>query len=234
MNKYNFDIIENPEIYICSEDLYINTAKSINKFIDNLSWFESKVGFAKSNKSNLNIRRSNIAKEKINIILNTSDSNDIIDEVLGENKIILSGSKSNIMWFEENIMRIWNILKYEKGDFFDYHTDGKSELNHVGTILLLPPKSFFNYTGGELVLLCDDKEIIINSDENEWFCICIDINIKHKVNKILSGKRVVFKSKLFKNKINKVLWYNNSDIKIDSEITIEYIKKYFNSNIAIK
>lgn len=229
INKYNFDTIEDLEIYNNSEQIKTDT-KSFNKFISELSWSESKVGYGKTNKLHLKTRRSYSAKEKLNFIINTSDSNDIIDDFLDIDKIILSDSKSNITWLDENTMRSWDVLKYEPGDFFDYHTDGKSEKNHVGTIILLPPKSIFNYSGGELILLCDDKEIIINSDDNDWFCVVFDINIKHKVNKVLNGSRIVFKSKIFKNSKNKKIWFDKNNHKIDGEVINKDIKKYFNEN----
>ena len=156
MTKYNFDNIESPEIYFDSEQICTDK-KSINNFINNLSWFTSKVGVNKSNLNYLGVRRSFIAEEKVNIVLTIPNSNDIINDFLDVDKIILSNSKSNITWLNENTMRTWDILKYDTGDYFNFHTDGKSEINHVGTILLLPPKSIFNYSGGELVLLSDNK-----------------------------------------------------------------------------
>ena len=230
MNKYNFAFITNPEISIVSGEIKFDS-DILSNLINVLSWDESKVGNNKLgiNKSNTNIRSSKIAQEKANVIIETSELNNIIDDILMDEKFTLSNSKSNITWFDENTMREFDIIKYEQGDFFDSHIDGKSEIDHIGTILLLPPKSIFNYIGGELILIIDSNKITINSDPINWTCVVFDINVSHKVSKILGGTRIIFKSKLYKNLNNNKFWYKKSDIKLNLTETNKITNKYFES-----
>ncbi len=214
---YNFDIIDEPEIYF--DSIHIpSTKSSLNNFINtNLTWECSTVGNNKRNNSNFLIRKSTIAEQKVQIKLNSSESNDIIDEFMQEEKMVLSENKSNISWENEHKLRKWDIIQYKTGDFFESHVDGKKESNHVGTIIIIPPKSIFDHNGGELVLICGRQEIKISSDLDKWFCVVFDTNIKHKVNEITSGTRIIFKSKLFKKYNTNVQWYDSSLIQFDNQ-----------------
>lgn len=154
---------------------------------------------------------------KVNIILD-SYNNNIINDFIGRNKNFLSCSKSNITWFDENTIRIWDILKFNTNDFFDFQYENQSELNHIGTILIIPPKSIFNYACGDIILACDNVECIFNSHENLWTCLVFDINVKYKITRVLNDKFIVFKSKLFKNSKNNELLYDNLNLHTQIEM----------------
>ena len=101
MDKYNFNTIENPVIYHNQNQSNIDTS-SIDEFVNSLSWNNSKIGQNNVNEYNYDIRHSFIATEKVNVILNTLDSNNIIDEFINCNngKLMMDNSKSNITWID--------------------------------------------------------------------------------------------------------------------------------------
>ena len=49
-------------------------------------------------------------------------------------------------------LRRWRALRYTEGGFFAAHTDSAMEPGHVATLILIPPKSYSDYEGGELVV----------------------------------------------------------------------------------
>lgn len=101
---------------------------------------------------------------------------------------------------EYRCQRKWDLLKYQEGDFFNRHTDGKdnNQDNHYGTLLLFPPKHFCQYTGGDLLFYQSSKQIakIIPSQFENWTLIGFPINVEHACTQILSGIRYVFKSQI--------------------------------------
>lgn len=115
-NKYNFYTISRPKIYFDSKQIEPDK-KSFGHFISTLTWKKcnNKVGYDKKNTIDISIKCSIIASEKVNIILNTTDSNNIIDEFMDRDKIILQESKSNITWMNDYDMRQWKIL--QQGQF---------------------------------------------------------------------------------------------------------------------
>ena len=89
----------------------------------------------------------------------------------------------------------WDMLVYDKNDFFAKHTDGRISVRHYCTLVLIPPKKLNNYTGGELVLYDGNEKEIITADQNNWLLVGFPINVEHECLKILSGSRVIFKTK---------------------------------------
>lgn len=242
---YNYNYIPEPKILITNE--FDNSISSCNinfiDFIEQQDWIYSNVGTPDGlNIFNKDVRKSMVCTKKVNLFFDNNLNNHIIQNFIGiktptdyQNNI----TYSNITWNDNNHnMRIFEIIKYQKNDFFSSHIDAKENSSHIGTIIIIPPKSMFNHQGGELILQTNEKEIIINADDTKWFCLVFDINIKHKLNKILSGQRIIFKSKIY-FKQPKDLWfqnelnnnYNHTEINTIKQIRNfqdEYFNKYFN------
>jgi hypothetical protein len=101
------------------------------------------------------------------------------------------------------------ILKYEKGGMFKAHHDHKTDENHIGTLVLLAPKSLSNYEGGDLIInkkirvaqsderketnrdYENNEEIIeITSDEEYWISVGFPLETQHEVTKVTKGVRI--------------------------------------------
>jgi hypothetical protein len=62
---------------------------------------------------------------------------------------------------------IWRLTKYDENGHFMEHCDRekkKEDHKHFGTEIFLPPKSQFNYEGGELRIVYDGRETLILPD----------------------------------------------------------------------
>lgn len=88
----------------------------------------------------------------------------------------------------------WDILLYETGDFFDWHTDGQSKARHVGTLLLFPP-GLKEFTGGDLEFKLPDGtvQVVVPSTFREWTLVYFNIDIPHRCTTVTSGDRIVYK-----------------------------------------
>jgi hypothetical protein len=86
-------------------------------------------------------------------------------------------------------------LIYAEGGFFASHTDGSVNSSHVGTLVILPPKSLSPYEGGELYVNDNSS----TSDETEWTFVYIKLNQSHRVDRVVSGLRVAFKYNVYDN-----------------------------------
>lgn len=117
----------------------------------------------------------------------------------------------------------WKLLKYETGGKFKCHVDGVKNERHLGTIILLPPKSLSKFEGGELVLYKGEEKIIVESDKLNWIFVFIPINTKHEITEITSGIRFSFVKSFV---IDEDIYYfmKNTPVKI-SDININKIKK---------
>lgn len=91
----------------------------------------------------------------------------------------------------------WDLIRYKTGDYFKKHTDGKLDVGHFGTVLLIPPKNICPHEGGELVLYNEDNtdEKII-ADQFKWVAVVLGINVPHEVLPVTEGTRYIFKSKI--------------------------------------
>lgn len=129
--------------------------------------------------------------------------------------------------------KYYDLLKYEKGDFFKEHQDSKYNEYHIGTILIYPPKKESNYEGGELYL--PKENITIKAFDNEWSIVILHINTLHEVKPITSGIRYVFKQKFIINDNVKILLENKlcENIKLNED-KIENIKRKEELEIVIK
>lgn len=121
-----------------------------------------------------------------------------------------------------NSITEWELIRYDVGSKFEKHRDklreniGGGYYIHTHTGLLYPPKSFSNYSGGELIIYnsYDGKEetIIETSKFEEYTLIIFDIKTLHKINPVTSGNRYVFKGQLLSFNQNYVDSAENDDL----------------------
>lgn len=98
------------------------------------------------------------------------------------------------------------VLLYDMGCEFGWHCDSETrevdELELVssnnwvqhGTLIILPPKSVCQYEGGELEFGCST----FTAHETFWTYVVIPFGVKHRVSRVSSGKRIVFKTLLYR------------------------------------
>ena len=194
-----------------------------------VKWEINKVGSDSKNVEDLSVRDSykiseyfcEYTKSFIKCRNNISFNEDYIntyftDYILSFNKILISKFGSNfrhegkynfIIKDYKNNERFWRVHKYLKGGKFDKHSDGKINQNHIGTLVLIPPKNFSEYEGGELILYnMDDDNIvdeIIVSDKNGWQLVFIQIGQKHMISEIVKGIRFSLTSPYFISEVTK-------------------------------
>lgn len=118
------------------------------------------------------------------------------------------------------------VLLYDQGCEFGWHCDSETrdpdELAliasknwvQMGTLILFPPKSIFNYEGGLLEFGCS----AFTAHDTFWTYTIIPFGIKHRVSPVTSGKRVVFKTVLYRGppqsvkKVNETItWRKEED-----------------------
>jgi len=201
--------------------------------LNNLEWVDSTVGTSEGNVINSEIRSSKKLPFKTSITKShykdTFKINDIIkDKLFNKNPSFLEDT----LYYDNN----FDLLKYEEGDFFAKHTDGDSELNHFGTLLILPPKEYSTYEGGELILYDGEEEIKIISDQNYWIIIGFNTEIPHELKPITSGTRYAYKSKIIlPSDTNKIITiYNKNNIEYTAEeIKVPNDDNYILTNINL-
>ena len=103
---------------------------------------------------------------------------------------------------------------YEKDGFFESHTDGKIDPSHIGTLLIFPPKSLSPYEGGELYISFQPY----TAHETEWIFMYVRIGYEHRVSKVTSGIRTVFKYNVYDNTPVATVAMNDDDSDSDSEM----------------
>lgn len=89
----------------------------------------------------------------------------------------------------------WEMLYYKQGDFFSRHSDGKSNKRHFCTLLLLPPSNINRYTGGDLILYDGNDKIVIQPNSDKWMLVGFPINVEHESTPVISGRKIIFKTK---------------------------------------
>ena len=93
----------------------------------------------------------------------------------------------------------WELLRYDKDDYFDTHKDRKTKSRHTHVILIYLKSK---YTGGELEIH-DEKtkessaiySLYNTSKFDKTRCIIFPISYYHKANPVLSGTKYVLKNK---------------------------------------
>ena len=97
-------------------------------------------------------------------------------------------------YLQFDINNTYQVLKYEENDFFKRHQDYITDEYHYGTLLIFPPSvGELKHQGGKLVL--DDNEFD-SSCNTSWKAIFLYCKTFHEIEKVISGKRIVFKTKL--------------------------------------
>jgi hypothetical protein len=118
-------------------------------------------------------------------------------------KFIVSSIHADNYFENNNIINNDNkyqLLKYEKDDFFNIHLDTKQNDNHKYTCLILLKDDNNDYEGGELIL--SDKDNIFNininsSNINGCVMIIFSLDLFHKITPVTKGTRYVLKKPLF-------------------------------------
>jgi hypothetical protein len=149
-------------------------------------WKKSTIGHKGENKVDENIRKSHT--KTIDVKLPKKEKK-ILNTYL-KPLIPSDGYKVDF----ENIN--WQMIRYDKGDKFNEHIDGKSTQTHIGSILIFPP-NINNFVGGNLILHYDkSKKEIIKTEEFKKLTMVAFKFIGHEVTEILNGIRYVIKGNL--------------------------------------
>lgn len=127
---------------------------------------------------------------------------------------------------QENFYRKWKVHKYMNDGFFVKHSDTKINENHIGTMVLLPPKLYSEYEGGELILydINDsakiEEKVVPNIDT--WKLVFIKIGQQHEISKVTKGIRYSFTSPYFINFTTQTL---KSSKKYNTKLSSEKINQ---------
>ena len=237
---------KNPKFYYCVDKANHDEPKELN-FTELLKLFnknyrECTVGIGTTNTIDNNIRKSKIL-DNITICLANNNGyhhsgGDYFSQTFRfENaiRLIIPKNFRNIRYFLEPFNGVtresnnWDMLVYEKGDFFACHTDGKENDLHLATILLLPPKSINNYKGGELIVYDGNNNKIITAHETDWTVIGLPINIGHESKPVIEGKKIIFKTKFQINKED-FEFYKDTQYKFNLDELPEHSKEDDNEN----
>ena len=136
--------------------------------------------------------KKNISNETIRKSLSS-----IVDykQMNGFHTNIITKININDLWVYKSSS--WKAIKYTKDSFFSLHRDIFDKIYDIGTIVIIPPKSICNYTGGELNLYFNEKEFItVIADDIMWMYCIFDYNVYHEVLPVLSGERIIFKNNI--------------------------------------
>jgi hypothetical protein len=177
---------------------YHATSKT-NASLNELAWINSTVGNSTTGENTVDstIRNSFKSKETV-----------FISFTYGEYRIDLLKFFPDFKFQhrydfnEEGDYICWEAIRYLSGGFFARHIDGQEDSSHYGTAIILPPTNYNVikgevtteplYTGGELLL----GETEITADESQWKIVLFSIDTPHELKPVLSGERIIFKSKL--------------------------------------
>jgi len=177
---YQFSISEpDLEIRNCFNGSFTNLIDYIDK--NNIKFYQKKVGNNKLGQNIINKEIRSCQELPVNLFVKKNIFFKKFAEFLEE------PDTENFFFITKN----YDLLKYEEGDFFKEHQDTRYNKNHIGTILIYPPKKLFNYEGGELYL--PKENVLIEAFENNWSMVLLHINTLHEVKPIISGTRYVFK-----------------------------------------
>ncbi|SNW62616.1 2OG-Fe(II) oxygenase [Orpheovirus IHUMI-LCC2] len=147
---------------------------------ENTCWKDSTVGYNGDNIINTEVRNSKWAKYYDDIKL---------DKPIKNNLNIILGPDCE---YDD-----WTLLKYETGCKFTKHKDGVKNGKHAGTLLVIFPKSYSDYTGGELVIYKDQEEVIVRGYDDNYCVVFLGIDLDHEVKEVLSGTRYCLKTPVF-------------------------------------
>jgi Rps23 Pro-64 3,4-dihydroxylase Tpa1-like proline 4-hydroxylase len=161
---------------------YIEEKGKIADIMNNEQPVDSWYGSSSGKEVNPNIRSSKSYSTNL-----TMDKNIYLDAFKRICPIYLHPA---ITWEETKHV---TIIVYREGDFFKKHTDTKKSNRHFATILLFPPCEF---TGGVLEIeRTDGTTFKFSGSKTDWNLIIFEPTLKHSCSEVLSGERIVFKSK---------------------------------------
>lgn len=96
--------------------------------------------------------------------------------------------------------RRWKALRYRAGGFFTAHTDSPSGPEHIATLILIPPKSYSDHEGGELVIHPTDSEsaspTVVSAHSWLTTLVVLPLGVPHEVRPVVSGTRFSLTSPL--------------------------------------
>ena len=130
-------------------------------------------------------------------------------------KFIVNAVEMDEYFEKKNIIennQEFELLKYEKGDFFNIHLDYKINSNHKYTCLVFLNDKNNKYEGGRLILNDKDKifDINVNStNTDDCLMVIFSLDLYHKIEEVTKGVRYVFKKTLFQ--------YNDDDCDLVDE-----------------
>lgn len=196
--------IPNPEeIYFEKEkeiQSYFRSKEKVKTKISELIWISSTVGNSTTGENTVDthIRNSYKGKEPVIITFNYKDKSKVsLNKIFPDFRF-----EYPYNFTEEGDYIKWEAIRYPTGGFFAKHIDGQEDKNHYGTAIILPPthydllKGELNktpvYTGGELIL----EDSIITADKSLWKIVLLTIDTPHELKPVLSGERIIFKTKL--------------------------------------
>lgn len=111
-------------------------------------------------------------------------------------------------------------IKYTPGSFFKKHCDISDAVNSLATVLLIPPKCHFSYTGGELILYTKEKNLVVIADDKLWTCCIMGYDVPHEISRVLSGTRMVYKFKLMYLRISEITKLITEKFEISKEYDV--------------
>lgn len=135
--------------------------------------------------------------------------NKIIPEIYISNKP-LQISTTEMLGVEAGYVKV---LLYDEGSEMDWHCDSATrEVDEIelisvkkwvqtGTLIIFPPKTVSYYEGGLLEFGC----AAFTSHDTYWTYVVIPFGVKHRVTRVTTGKRIVFKSTLYRGTNQKYL-----------------------------
>jgi predicted 2-oxoglutarate/Fe(II)-dependent dioxygenase YbiX len=178
------------ELYI-RDNIYNDTNNDklkFEKFVKEVTFNQSTVGLGYTNKIDDTIRKS----METTSCLDTD--NEYINELFKQPEFInMFPSYYHAFMIVPEYSFYGKLLKYDIGDFFARHTDGKASDNHFQTILILPPKEMNQFEGGELIFYTDEGEIVITHDMLEnWLFIIFRTTVPHECKPVTKGTRYSF------------------------------------------
>jgi predicted 2-oxoglutarate/Fe(II)-dependent dioxygenase YbiX len=161
---------------------------TFSKLVKESKFSQSTVGNGRTNKVDEKVRKSSFCDAKI------MTERYIYTEELFKHPEFLNIFPEYYYPFMENPKYLYGkLLKYEIGDFFARHTDGKANSSHFLTIIILPPKEINQYEGGELIFYTDGGQITItNQMLNNWTFIIFRTTVPHECLPVTSGTRYSF------------------------------------------
>ena len=164
--------LKNPEIKASifnannvSLDCKFMKSQTLNKQVKELltnkkiKWKNCKIGFKGKSKIDKDIRSCKFLEfniSKFNYLLTELNfkANQLRKKIFTSVKVDFN-EKSNI-----------KILKYWKNGFFKKHADTKICENHVGTFVLIAPKSIADHDGGELIIYTKNRVKQASKEKN--------------------------------------------------------------------